>query len=131
MTFMPQRPDNSKLEAFKFFYPPVKSDMKQFLKTLNRTTIVVQQLFATPWTAACQAYLFFMISWSLLKLMSTELVMPSNHLILHHPLLLPSVFPCIGGFSNESAFHMTILLLGIYTKEPKNRYTKSCTHKNS
>ena len=62
------------------------------------------QLFAIPWTAACQASLSFTISQSLLKLMSIELVMPSNHLILCHPLLLlPSVFPSIRVFSNESA----------------------------
>ena len=60
------------------------------------------QLFATPWTAACQASQSITSSWSLLKLMSTGLVMPSNHLILCHPLLLPSVFPSIGVFSNES-----------------------------
>ena len=58
----------------------------------------------TPWTAACQASLSFTISWSLLKLMAIELVMPSNHLILCHPLLLPpSIFPSIRVFSNESA----------------------------
>ena len=57
-----------------------------------------------PWTAACQASLSFSISWSLLKLMSIELVMPSNHLILCHPLLLlSSIFPSIKIFSNESA----------------------------
>ena len=60
----------------------------------------------TPWTAACQASLSF-ISWSLLKLMSIESVMPSNHLILCHPLLLlPSVFPSIRVFSNESGLHI-------------------------
>ena len=59
----------------------------------------------TPWTAAHQASLSFTISWSLLKLMSIESVMPSNHLILYHPLiLLPSIFPRIRVFSNESAF---------------------------
>ena len=58
---------------------------------------------ATPWTAACQASLSFTISQSLLKLMSIERVMPSNHLILCHPLLLPSIFPSIRVFSNESA----------------------------
>ena len=58
---------------------------------------------ATPWTAACQASLSFTISWSLLKLMSIELVMPSNHLILCCPLLLPpSIFPSIRVFANES-----------------------------
>ena len=55
----------------------------------------------TPWTAACQASLSITNSWSLLKLMSIELVMPSNHLILCHPLLLPpSIFPSIRVFSN-------------------------------
>ena len=61
-------------------------------------------LFATPWTAARQASLSITNSWSLLKLMSIELVMPSDHLILCRPLLLPpSVFPSIRVFSNESA----------------------------
>ena len=61
----------------------------------------------TPWAAACQASLSITIFWSLLKLMSIELVMPSNHLILCHPLLLlPSIFPIIRVFSNESALHM-------------------------
>ena len=61
------------------------------------------QLFATLWTAACQASLSITNSRSLLKLMSIELVMPSNHLILCHPLLLqPSIFPSIRVFSKES-----------------------------
>ena len=61
------------------------------------------RLFATPWTAACQASLSFTISWSLLKLMSIESVMPSTRLILCRPLLLlPSIFPSIRIFSNES-----------------------------
>ena len=64
------------------------------------------QLFWTPWTAACQASLSFTISWSLLKLMSIESLMPSNHLILGHPLRLPSVFPSIRVFSNESALRI-------------------------
>ena len=62
------------------------------------------RLFATPWTLACQASLSITNSRSLLKLMSIELVMPSNHLILCCPLFLsPSIFPSIGVFSNESA----------------------------
>ena len=61
------------------------------------------QLFVTPWTAAHQASLSFTISWSLLKLMSIKSVMPSNRLILCHPLLLPSIFPIIRVFSSESA----------------------------
>ena len=60
-------------------------------------------LFATPWTAACQAFLSFTISWSLLKLISIESVKPSSHLILYRPLLLlPSVFLSFRVFSNES-----------------------------
>ena len=58
-------------------------------------------------TRACQASLSITNSWSLLKLMSIELVMPSNHLILYHPLLLPpSIFPSIMVFSNESVLHI-------------------------
>ena len=58
------------------------------------------RLFTTPWTSAYQASLSFTISWSLLKLRSIELVMPSNHLVLCHPLLfLPSIFP-----HNQSLF---------------------------
>ena len=61
-------------------------------------------LFATPWTAAHQASLSITHSQSLLKFMSFESVMPSNHLLLSHPLLLlPSIFPSIGAFSNESS----------------------------
>ena len=64
-------------------------------------------LFVTPWTAACQAFLSFTISWSLLKLMSIESVMPSNHLILCCPLLLLlSIFPSIRVFSSESSLHI-------------------------
>ena len=64
------------------------------------------RLFATPWTAACQTSLFFTISWNLLKLMSIELVMPSNHLFLCHSLLLlPSIFPSIRVFNNELTLH--------------------------
>ena len=63
--------------------------------------------FETLWIVARQASLSFTISQSLFKLMSIELVMPSNHIILCHPLLLlPSIFPSIRGFSNESALHM-------------------------
>ena len=74
--------------------------------------VVVQSLscvwlFATPWTAAHQASLSFTISRSLLKLKSIESVMPSNHLILCHTLLLPpSIFPSIRVFSSESALHI-------------------------
>ena len=63
--------------------------------------------FVTPWTAASLASQSITNSWSLLKLMSIELVMPSNHLILCHPLLLlPSIFPSIRVFSSESVLHI-------------------------
>ena len=65
------------------------------------------RFFATPWTAACQASLSITNSRRLVKPMSTESVMPSNHLILYCPLLLlPSIFPSVRVFSNESALHM-------------------------
>ena len=65
------------------------------------------QLFVTPWTAACQASLSLIISWSLPKFISIALVMPSSHLILWCPLLLlPSIFPSIRDFSSESAVHI-------------------------
>ena len=60
----------------------------------------------TPWTVAQQASLSFTISGSLPKVMSIELVMPSNHLILCRPLLLPSVFPSFRVFSNKSVLHI-------------------------
>ena len=64
-------------------------------------------LFATPWTAALQASQFITNYRSLLKLMSIELLMPSNHLILYHPLLLLlSIFPSIRVFSSESVLHI-------------------------
>ena len=68
------------------------------------------RFFATPWTAA-PGSLSIAISWSLLKLMSIELVMPSNHLILCHPLLLSSNFPSIRVFSNESVLVFRVLEL--------------------
>ena len=92
--------------------PPGKFPHRIYFKkylTLINSVVVVQllshvQLFATPWTAACQASLSFTISWGLLKLMSIESVMPSSHLILCHPLLLlPSIFPRTRVISNESS----------------------------
>ena len=75
---------------------------------VNMPASVVQSLscvwlFATLWTAACQASLAISISWSLLRLMSIESVMPSDHLVLFHPHLPPSIFPSIRICSNESA----------------------------
>ena len=65
------------------------------------------QLFATPWTAALQPSLSITSSWSLRKLRSIESVMPSNHVIICRPLILPpSIFPSIRAFSNESVLHI-------------------------
>ena len=65
------------------------------------------QLFASPWTAACEAFLSITNSWTLLNVVSIELVMPSNYLILCCPLLLPPlIFPSIRKFSSESVLHI-------------------------
>ena len=72
------------------------------IQSLSHSVIQSFRLFVTLWTAACQASLFFTNSRNLLTLVSIESVMPSNHLILCHPLLLPpSIFPSIRAFSNE------------------------------
>ena len=85
----------------------------QFLAHEWRTSLSSVQslsrvrLFVTPWTAACQASLSITNSWGLLRIMSIASVMPSNHLILCHPLLLlPSIFASIRVFSNESVLHI-------------------------
>ena len=69
--------------------------------------------FANPWTAARQASLSFTNSWSLLSLMPIELVMPSNHLILCHPLLPPSVFPTSGSFPVSQLFESGSQSIGL------------------
>ena len=71
------------------------------------------RLFVTPWTAGGQASLSFTISWSLLRFMSIESVMPSNHLTICLPLLLPSIFPSIRVFSNELALHIECFIPAI------------------
>ena len=72
------------------------------VQSLNRVHLIV-----TPWTVACQASLSITNSQILLKLISIKLVMPSNHLMLWHPLfLLPSIFPSVRVFSNESVLHI-------------------------
>ena len=89
-------------------YPPTlptaltKKSPRSYTKRTHQFSHSVVSNSATPWTAACQASLSITNSWSMLKLMSIESVMPSNHLILCHPLLLPSIFPSIRIFSNES-----------------------------
>ena len=87
----------SKMMLFLFLQHPLGS-----VQSLSRV-----RLFATPWTAAHQASLSITNSWSLLKLTSIVLVMASNHLIICHPfLLLPSIFPSIRVFSNESVLRI-------------------------
>ena len=82
------------------------------------------QLFATPWTAACQASLSIIISRCLLKLMSTELVMLSNHLILCYPLLLlPLIFPSIRVFSSESVLRIKWPKYWSFSISPSNDYS--------
>ena len=85
------------------------------------------QIFTTPWIAVCQASLSFTISWSLLKLKSTESVMQSNDLVLCHPLLLmPSIFPSIGVFSNESVLciRWPKYLSFSFSISPSNEYSR-------
>ena len=91
--------------------PPSGADLKDYTTVIPDLSSVQWlsrvQLFATPWRAAGQAYLSNTSSWSLLKAISIESVMPSNHFILCHPLLLlPSIFPGIRVFSNESALRI-------------------------
>ena len=84
-----------------------EANIKQIITSVQFSSVAQScWLFATPWAVARQASLSNTNSWSLPKLMSVELVMPSNHLILCHPLLLPSIFPSIRAFSNESALRI-------------------------
>ena len=82
------------------------------------------RLFATPWTTEHQASLSS-VSWSLLKLMSIQLVMPSNRLILCSPLLfLPSIFPCIRVFSSESSLCIRWPKYWSFSISPSNKYSE-------
>ena len=78
--------------------------IKYLFSSVTQSCVTLQSLFATPWTAACQASLSITNSGSLLKFMSIESVMPSNYLILYHPLLLPSIFPASGSFQMSQFF---------------------------
>ena len=80
--------------------------MWEHIKKTSVQSLSCVRLFGTPWTAACQASLTITNSRSLLKGMSIEWVMPSNHVILCRPLLLRSIFPSIRVFSNESVLHI-------------------------
>ena len=87
---------------FAYFSTTILLSVRCCVQPLSRVW-----LFVTPWIAARQFSLSFTITWSVLRLLSSESVMPSKHLILCHPLLLlPSVFPNIRVFSNKSVFHI-------------------------
>ena len=108
-----------------FFSEHLQEKTKKIFFAVGQSLSHVQH-FATPWTAARQASLSFTISRSLLKLMSMESVMPSNHLILCRPLLLlPSIFPRIKVFSNESALCISWLKYWsfIFSISPSNEYS--------
>ena len=99
----------------------IRSFMKQYVVVLSSV-----RLFVTPWTVPHQASLSInsWVSLSLLKLMSIESVMPSNHLILCHPLLLPpSIFPSIKVFSNDSALHIRWPKNWSFSISPSNKYS--------
>ena len=79
--------------------------------------------FVAPWTAACQASLSITNPWSILKLISIESMMPSNHLILYCPLHLPcSIFPSIRVFSNESVLHIRWLKYWSFSISPSSKH---------
>ena len=106
------KPDKDKYHMITYMWN-LKYDTHELIyKTETGSFSSVQslsrvRLFATLWTAAHQAFLSITNSWSLPKVMSIEVVMPSNHLILCRPLLLlPSIFPSIRVFSNESALRI-------------------------
>ena len=87
-------------------------------------SLTCAQFFVTPWTAACQVSLPFTNSQNLLKLMSTELMMPSNHFTLCCPiLLLPRIFPSIRVFSNESALFIRWPKNWSFSISPSNEYS--------
>ena len=94
--------------------PWLEPDMEQSVQFSSFQSLSHIQLFATPWTAACQAYLSITNSQILLKLMSIELVMPSNHLILYHPFssCLQS-FPASGSFQMSQFFALGGQSIGI------------------
>ena len=95
--------DQTQVSCIEGWFLTIWATRKALCYTISSVQLSRVQLFATPWIAARQASLSITNSWSLLKLISIELVMPSNHLILCHPLLLPpSIFPSIRVFSNES-----------------------------
>ena len=108
--------------SFKFWFCSLFLCLKYLLLLLLLSCCF--WLFSTPWVAAFQASLSFTISQSMLKLMSIELVMPSNNFILCNPLLsLPSIFPSIRVFSRESALHSRWPKYWSFSISPSNEYS--------
>ena len=102
------------------YHPHLRDTDTQFSSVQSLSCV---WLFVIPWTAARQASLSITNSWSLLKLMSIKSVIPSNHLILCHPLLLPpSIFPSIRVLSNESVLHIKGLSFS-FSISPSNEYS--------
>ena len=102
----------------------MKPTSKFFLYTPIQFSCSVMSDSATPWTAACQAYLSITNCQSLFKLMYIKSVMPSNHLILCHPLiLLPSIFSSNRVFSNESVLHIRRPKYWSFSISPSNEYS--------
>ena len=97
-----------KRNSFRLLIPSVTSlEWDDLARSVQFSSLTQSCLFATPWTVACQVSLSITNSWSLLKLMSIESVMPSSHLILCRPLLLlPPIPPSIRVFSKESTLRM-------------------------
>ena len=111
-----------KVGIFQFSFQQfssVKSDNSVVFQSLSHV-----QLIATTWTATLQASLSFAISQSLLKLMSFESVMPSNHLILCRPLLLPSIFPSTRVFSNQSTLRIRWTMYWSFSISHSNEYSR-------
>ena len=102
----------------RFKNEPLKDRGFTSIHSLSRV-----RLLATPWTAACKASLSITNSQSLFKLMSIEYVMPSNHLILCHPLLLPSIFPSIRVFYNESVLRIRWPKYWSFSISPSSEYS--------
>ena len=117
------------IEIFCLFWAYGVEAIAYFFVCLFVWTVVIfqlvsrVQLFVTLWIAAHQASPSFIISWSLLKLMSTDSVMPSNHLILCQPLLLPSIFSSIRVFSSESALCIRWPKYWSFSISPSNEYS--------
>ena len=104
LRYSPSQPPGRHSEAWGGLSIPTPTPVFHCCCSATQSCLTV----CDPWTAGCQASLSFTISWSLLKLMSIELVMPSNHLILCQPLLVwPSIFPSIRVFSRELVLRIT------------------------